>query len=288
MIVRGHFLSKPLHGRGMVLIAVLWMVAALSIIVIGVSHSVREESRVVSRARQGVEALALGDAAIQIVLQGMSSQSVPAERATKVDVLYRGVPMEVQVMPLNGLIDINGASVQLLSRLYAVAGGLKVEGAEALAQATVTARERKDSKGAAARFEAVEDLLQVPGVDYSLYARLSGLVTADLRGGGKVNPMAAPLGVLAVLAGGNASAASRIAADREAGSEGIDTTALDVSFTDNTTVRRFRIEARVPMVAEAWFRISRTVDLGSRARSGVPWHTFSSSHRFEPVGSKDF
>jgi general secretion pathway protein K len=272
----------------MVLIAVLWMVAALSIIVTGVSRSVREESRVVSRARQSVEALALGDAAIQIVLQSLSSRTGLVGRAEKVEVLYRGVPMTVQIMPLNGLIDINGAPMQMLSRLYAIAGGLPVERAEALAQATVTARERKDSRGGVARFEAVEDLLQVPGVDYSLYARLSGLVTADLRSGGKVNPLAAPLGVLTVLAGGNASVASRIAADREAGVEGIDTTALDAGFTDNTTVRRFRIEARVPMVDGAWFRISRSVDLGSRARSGVPWHTFSSSHRFEPVGSKDF
>ena len=285
--MRRHFLFPPLYHRGMVLIAVLWMVAALSIIVMGISRSVREESRVVSRARQSVEALALGDAAIQIVLQSMSSQQVLVSRAKKVEVLYRGVPMTVQVMPLNGLIDINGASVQLLSSLYAIAGGLSVDGAEALAQATVAARERKDSKGAAARFEAIEDLLQVPGVDYSLYARLSGLITADLRGGGKVNPLAAPLEVLTVLAGGNASVATRIAADREAGSEGIDTTALAAGFTDNTTVRRFRIEARVPMVDGAWFRISRRVDLGSRARSGVPWHTFSSSHRFEPVGSKD-
>ena len=162
--MRRHFLFPPLYHRGMVLIAVLWMVAALSIIVMGISRSVREESRVVSRARQSVEALALGDAAIQIVLQSMSSQQVLVSRANRVEVLYRGVPMTVQVMPLNGLIDINGASVQLLSSLYAIAGGLSVDGAEALAQATVAARERKDSKGAAARFEAIEDLLQVPGL----------------------------------------------------------------------------------------------------------------------------
>lgn len=286
--MRCNTLTRRQHGKGMVLIAVLWMVAALSVIVIGVSRSVREESRVVSRARQDVEALALGDAAIQIVLQGMSSKSVLTGRAEKIEVVFRGVPMTVQVMPLNGLIDINSAPVQLLARLYALAGGLSAEGAESLAQATVVARERTDSKGGRAAFEATEDLLQVPGVEYGLYARLSRLITADLRGGGKVNPLAAPLEVLTVLAGGNVSVASRIAADREAGLIGIDTTALDATFIDSTTVRRFRIEARVPMAEGAWFRISRNVDLGSRARSGVPWHTFSSSHRFEPVGSKEF
>ena len=273
--------------QGMVLIAVLWLVAALSIIVTGLTRSVREEARMMSRARQSVEALGIGDAAIQIVLQGMSAQPAPRGRLNEIDVVYRGVPVSVQVMPLNGLIDINAASLPLLARLYAVAGGLPTEAAEALAQATVAARERKDSAGRAVRFEAGEDLLQVPGIDYSLYARLSGLITADLRGGGKVNPMAAPLGVLAVLADGNVAVAQRIAADRRAGLEGIDTTALNAGVIDNATVRRFRLQARVPLVDGTWVRVARTVDLTPRARDGMPWHTFSSGHSFEPVGQKN-
>lgn len=272
----------------MVLIAVLWMVAALSIMVTGLTRSVREESRVMSRARQSVEALALGNAAIQITLQSLVSQAVPLGRMKQDMVAYRGVSMPVQIMPLNGLIDINSAPVPLLARLYVVAGGLSTEDAETLAQTTVAARERKDFKGSAVRFEAGEDLLQVQGFDYNLYARLSGFITADLRGSGKVNPMAAPLEVLVVLAGGDAAVASQIAADRDAGLEGIDTTALDAAFTDNTTARRFRIQVRVPMADASWLRVSRNIDLGSRARSGMPWHTFSSSHSFEPVARKDF
>lgn len=272
----------------MVLIAVLWMVVALSIMVTGLTRSVREESRVMSRSRQSVEALALGNAAIQITLQNLLSQSVTLGRMRQEVVVYRGVSMPVQIMPLNGLIDINSAPVPLLARLYVVAGGLSTEAAEKLAQATVAARERKDLKGSDVQFEAGEDLLQVPGLDYNLYARLSGFITTDLRGSGKVNPMAAPLEVLVVLAGGDAAVASRIAADRDAGLEGIDTTALDASFTDNTTARRFRIQARVPMADTSWLRVSRNIDLGSRVRSGVPWHTFSSSHSFEPVDRKDF
>lgn len=273
--------------RGMVLIAVLWMVVALSIMVTGLTRSVREESRLMSRARQSVEALALGDAAIQITLQRLLAQPTPVGRMKQEMVAYRGVSMAVQIMPLNGLIDINSAPVPLLARLYRLAGGLPPETADTLAQATVSARERKDLKGSAVRFEAGEDLLQVPGIGYDLYARLSGLITADLRGSGKVNPLAAPPEVLAVLAGGDAAVASHIAAERDAGLEGIDTTALDAGFTDITTARRFRIQARVPMADGSWVRVSRHIDLGARTRSGMPWHTFSSGHSFEPVGSKD-
>lgn len=287
MSMRVYRTSERLSHRGMVLIAVLWMVAALSIIVTGLTRSVREESRMMSRARQSVEALGLGDAAIQIVLQGMSSLPVQKGRMEEAKIAYRGVTISVQVMPLNGLIDINAAAMPLLIRLYSVAGGMPADAAEVLAQATVAARERKDSRGSAARFEASEDLLQVPGVDYGLYARLSGLITADLRGSGKVNPMAAPPEVLTVLAGGNAAVAMRIAADRHAGLEGIDTTALDASVIDNAIVRRFRVQARVPLPDGTWLRVSRTVDLTPRTRTGMPWHTFSSSHSFEPVGHKN-
>lgn len=272
--------------QGMVLIAVLWIVAALSIIVTGITRSVREEARMMSLARQGVEFSALGDAAIQLALQEMVSRTVPVGRLTQVDTTYRGISIPVEIMPLNGLININTASVALLSRLYTLAGGVPENAAEILAQATVEARERRDSRGSQVRFEAAEDLLQVPSIDYILYARLSGLITADLRGAGKVNPLAAPLKVLTILASGNAAAASKIAADREAGLEVIDTTALDATLIDSSTVRRFRLQARVPLPSGAGLLVSRSVDLIGRSSDGAPWQTFHSSYGMEPLHRK--
>lgn len=274
----------------MVLIAVLWMVAALSIIVTGITRSAREEARVVARMRQSVEAQALGDAAIHLVLQGMVARSEHSGRWEQVAVAFHGVNIAVQVMPLNGLIDINAASVPLLTSLYKVAGGLPEDASQALAQATVQARDRKDAKGSPVRFEAPEDLLQIPGVDYDLYARLVGLVTADLRGSGRINPMAAPPGVLAVLAGGDMALVSSIVTNRDAGpqSMGIDTTALDVASLDSTAVRRYRLQARVPMASGGWQQVSRSVDLTPRAREGMPWHTFNSSRGFEPASRTAF
>ena len=112
--------SAPSHG--VALIAVLWIVAALTIIVTGLSRTVRDEVHLVASARQSVVAQALGDAAIQLVLQGMAAQPQAVNRLTYVDTVYRGVPIRVEIMPLNGLIDINMAAAPLLSRLYEVAG----------------------------------------------------------------------------------------------------------------------------------------------------------------------
>ena len=275
-----------MRQHGMVLIAVLWMVAALSILVTGMTRSVREEARTLTLARQSVEGMALGDAAIQLVLQEMVSQPANANAAAslvQVSTVYRGVAIEVQVVPLNGLIDLNSAPETLLASLYAVAGGLPAESASTLAQATVQARQQRDVRGEQKRFEASEDLLQIQGVNYPLYARLSGLVTADLNGAGKVNPLAAPLGVLTVLAAGDAELASRIAQERAVGAVAVDTTALDSAFVQNTSVRRFRLQARVPLADGAWLNVSRSVDLNARGRDGVPWHTFHTSHGISPV-----
>lgn len=265
----------------MVLIAVLWMVAALSIIVTGMTRSVREEARMMSRARQAVAAEALGQAAIHLVLREMAEQTGPVAQLTTVETPYRGVTMQVQILPLNGLIDINNASAPLLERLYVVAGGVPAGTAAELAQATIDVRSRRDARGLQERFDASEDLMRVPGIDYTLYAKLSGLITADLRGSGKVNPLAAPPEVLVVLAGGDASAVARVAAGRSAGQGGVDTTALDASFVDNFVVRRFRLQARVPLAGGAWLRVSRNVEMGGRMREGLPWRTFHTQRGFE-------
>lgn len=272
------------HGvssRGLALLAVLWIVAALTIMVSGFSRAVRSEVQLISAARQSVVAQALGDAAIQLVLQEMAAKPVPVNRLTHVDTLYRNVQIGVEIMPLNGLIDISRANGPLLARLYEVAGGVSPELALALALATMEVRERRNTRGQPERLEAIEDLLRVPGVDYGLYAKISALITTDIRGSGRVSPMAAPEAVLAVLANGDARLATQIAQERDVGIEDIDTTAFDASFIDNASPRRYRIQARVPLENGAWLRTSRNVDLGISARDGMPWRTFYTERHVE-------
>ncbi|MCB2038693.1 MAG: general secretion pathway protein GspK, partial [Ottowia sp.] len=57
------------RGRGMALVAVLWIVAALSVMATGLTATVKDQIQAVSAERQGVEAEAIGDAAIDLVLQ---------------------------------------------------------------------------------------------------------------------------------------------------------------------------------------------------------------------------
>ena len=269
--------------RGVVLIAVLWIVMALSIIVTGLTRNVRDEARMLSVARQTAQAGALGDAAIQLVLQSMAFESRAVDRFTVVQTQYLGQVMAVQIMPLNGLIDINAAQVPLLTRLLTVAGGVPDAAAESIAQSIVEYRQQRTPQGTLKRFEAIEDLMRLPGVGYDLYARLSALITADIRGSGLVNPLAAPPGVLAVLAGGNAQLAGQLAAQRDAGQVGFDMTGLDGSLIGTSTVRRYRLQARVPLQDGGAILVSRYVDLNPRPRDGFPWATFHTQRDVEPA-----
>lgn len=267
--------------KGLALVAVLWIVAALSVMVTGVIRLTRDELHTVATQKQLVRADALGAGAINIVLQQMQTQPGAIKGLTVVPVQLEGVAMEVQVIPFSGFINLNSASPALLARLFTVAGGMSAQSAEQLAAVVVEQRQVRDSLGASVGFDAPEDLLQIPGVDYEVFARVAGLVVADRAGGvAGVNPLAAPIDVLTVLAGGNSALARQVASARGAQGAQADTSQLDATLLDRTLGNRFRLVARVPMNDGRWLLSSRGVDTGV-VRDGLPWRVFSTDRRIE-------
>ncbi len=273
--------------QGMALIAVLWLVAALSLMVTGVSGVIRQETRMVGVAKDKVTAQAQGDAAIVIVLQQIAAQKTVIQQLTEVPVSYQGSDVAVSVMPLSGLININGASLPLLNALLTIGGGVPDGAAQDMAINILERRERSSVEGRRPeRFEAIEDLMQVPGIDYDLYSRLAPLITAATSGSGgtAVNPLAAPPEVLLILAGGDANVANRIAAARAAGDVAIDTSGLDGSLARaGGGQRRYRVTAKVPMADGRTFLVDRSVYFGSRTRDGLPWYTFEARQMLQPA-----
>ncbi len=269
------------RDSGLALVAVLWIVAALTIVVMSMAQSVRQEVRAVSGARQAVVGEAWGQAAIALVAQDLAARVDKPRRVFTLEANFRDVPMQVRVQPLNGLIDLNNAPAGLLAMLFQHAGGLDKSRAAVLAGAVVAHRSVLDQRGRAIGFEAPEDLLRVAGIDYPLYARLAGLVTADLRGTGRVNALAANADVLGVLADGNFGRAAALAAEREEGRPAIDTTALQADYTDGIAhTTRYLLQARVPLPGGSWLLVARTVDFAA-TRHGVPWRILHGEHRFE-------
>jgi general secretion pathway protein K len=268
--------------RGVALVAVLWIVAALSIVVTSISSSVRQEVKAVSASRQSVVGEALGQAAIQLVLQDLAARPERTQALSYVDTVFKDTPMRVRVLPLTGLIDINNAPPGLLARLFRYAGA-DARAADALAAAAVEWRSANDGRGRPVGFEAPEDLLRVKGIDYTLYARLSEVVTADLQGNGRVSPPAATDAVLRVLASDNATLFAARPMERNATRAGMDTTSLNGEFIDsNAQTQRYQLQARVPLAGGSWLLVSRTVDFSS-GRNGLQWRITHTDARFEPV-----
>ncbi len=267
----------------MALIAVLWVVAAATIVFAGMAQSVKQELRTVGAARDAVVGDGIGQAAIFLALQEMTVRGQAPQRLHTVVQPFREIPVHVRVQPLTGLIDINNAPVGLLAALFQYGGGLDRPRSVALADAVAASRSRRDGAGRLLAFESPEDLLQVTGIDYPLYARLASLVTADVQGSGRVSVQAAPPDVLVVLAGGDAPRAAALAAARDAASPSLDTTYLPADFIETQgSTQFFQLQARVPLASGSWLLVSRTVDLGA-ARHGVPWRVLRSEHRIEPA-----
>ncbi len=263
---------------GVALIAVMWMVAALSLVITGLVYAVRGELRITSTAADSAVAAAVGDAAISIVLQRLVADRASVQGLTEMDAVFENQPIRVYVAPLNGYINPIKAPQTLLTDLFIVAGELPRAQAEALAAELVAAR-----SGNQARLEAPEDLMPWLGGDEALYARLSPLITTSSGGSGRVNPFAAPLGVLTVLAGGDAGLAARIAASRQVDGAMADTTLLPQAHIERSVVPQYRLEAHVPLTDGGTLLRIRVVDLNGVAEDGTPWRILEAHRAIEPA-----
>ncbi|MFY3382633.1 type II secretion system protein GspK [Paracidovorax sp. MALMAid1276] len=266
----------------MALIAVLWIVAALSLTATGLMQSAKQEIRASSRARQMVAAAALADGAIRVVLQDLAASRSAVGRAVRLNVPLMGQSVDVEVSGLKGLVDINHAPSGLLAALFEHAGAVPAPDATRLAQVLMEWRKRPGADGRPMGLDAPEDLLQVPGFDYPLYARIRPLISASLPGSGLVNPEAADLAVLTVLAQGNAALAAQLAAARETSSLPMDTTQLTAAFKDASTGNALSVTASVPVGDSLVLRRTWWVTLSASGRNGLPWRVLEQRQAIEP------
>lgn len=281
-------LRRTRQSRGLALIAVLWIVAALGVMTTGLLRSVKAEVQVASRQKQALVQGALADGAIRLALQEVLASKQPLDKPVAMPVQIEGQPVQVELWPLNGLIDINAAPELLLASLFQFAGGADAERALFLARQVIEVRSRRDPQGRPEGFDAPEDLLRVPGLDYPLYARIAPLVSASLAGSARVNPQAASPAMLAVLAQGNTALAAQLATVRDTSPQAMDTTQLTASFIDASPARALQAVARVASADGSATLSHWVVSLSASARTGLPWQVLetSRSHRPAPGGGR--
>jgi len=266
------------------------MVAALTVVALGLSYAVRGEVRAVSMQKEFAVAGALTEAGAILAARELAVRKGADTSLRRFEVTLEGHPVRVQVVPVTGLIDLNAAEEPLLTALMVVAGGVDAARASVLAQRILDWREPGDAprqSGAknaayvAARspfrtrggpFEAPEDLLQVLGIDFDLYVKVRPLVTVHQRGSGRVSPSAAPLPVLRVLAQGDEQVAVEYADARETLGALADSTRFPASYVGQSSTFRYVVEASLRLSNEA-FLVTRNVIDVSAPQESMPWTT---------------
>jgi general secretion pathway protein K len=210
---RANYHRHATFERGMALIAVLWIVAALSIMVMGMTQTVRQSIRSATMERDLVQGQAMGQAAIALALQEIWALPDRIVATDSAQISYANTNILVTAAPLNGWVALNGAPAPMLAAILQSAGGLDSARAQQMAATIVDWRDGTPQLPADAlvasgsskrRFEAVEDLMLVPGMNYDLYKRIEHLFTVHLSSSAPVNSAAAPPEVAQALGGNTA------------------------------------------------------------------------------------
>lgn len=271
------------RSRGLALLAVLWITAALAVLAQGLVLGLREDLAVARGLQQGVQLGARADAALLGLIQGLLQRRPlllrQVERLVGEDA--EG-PIELRIEPLNGWIDLNRAPAGLLQALLMHRAAWPETAARAQAQAWLAWREQPRPDGRPQGFEAIEDLMQVGGLDFATYTQIEPCLTVEAAGTGRVNPLAAPPAVLWVLAGGQAARAEALASRRESAGVTLDTTALEPGWTEVAPTSRVRLVAALALPDGRTFERVWRVSLapGQSPSSGLPWRVLGRQQQF--------
>ena len=279
-------------ARGAALVLVLWFVAALSVIALSLAGLSRSDVRGAALLVASARAAAIGDAGIQLALLEMDRDPQFIEQGGQAEFVFDAQRIDVTVQPDTGFVNLNTAPVELLRDLLASAGELDAERADEVARSMDAWRGANATGDLAAAYEAAgvafrprggpfastEDLLQVLGVDYDLYARIRDLVTPYGAGVG-LDDRYASLAVLRVLAGNREGVAERILDARRAGEVGVDTSLLEQKHVARGGGSYFKISASLDLGGTRFVR-SRWVTRSGGA-SGVPWTSLTVETRMQ-------
>ncbi len=288
--------------RGVALIAVLWIVALLTVIGAGFALDMRTETTLTQELLAGARARAAAEAG---VYRGIWELLKPDRRrrwradGTQRRWSFRSYRVTIALQDESGRIDLNTATPELLGALL-TAYGVEDERRAALVDTILDFRDADDAKGpngaedpeyqAEGRasgakdglFNTVAELMQVLGMSRRLYGRIAPALTVHSHQPG-VDAELAPPAVLRALVTGDASedALERYLDDRKSKAEDPSTdpagaqnaallSGLNPRFLSRSTGEVYTIQAmarvRRSNVASAVAHISATIRMTNQPR----------------------
>lgn len=278
---------------------VLWFIAALAFLVAGVVSLARTDVRQVQLQLQQTQAAAAGDGASMLAMRDLLLLQEEGEFKGR-GVLERNYTLgmqkvRVQAFPSTGLVNLNRASPELLVEVFKNGAGLSAEQAQKIAENIIvwrSARAQGEDEAAATyeqagkieprhgRFEVVEDVMQVLGVNRDIYERVADVLMASPAGQLGIDPLSASEAVLTIVAG-SADIANEIMttrADTPFEEHGFSTEIPEEYITQGVN-GLFRVDADVTMEDGNVYRRRRWIQRGAGNLDQLPWNVL----RSEPV-----
>ncbi|MBB6521009.1 type II secretion system protein GspK [Pseudoteredinibacter isoporae] len=298
--------SKASHkkaNQGLALVMVMWLVAAMSLLVAGVLYSARMDVKQVQLQSKFSKHEALADGAAKLLLRDYNF-ALGEQLEMRGPYLWQGellgVAAKGRMVSVKGLIDLNSVGLDAMAQLLSVRLEMEPEQALELAQNLIDWRRPVSGEftGMHAEYEAlglpvprhdrllsVADLLAVNGFNFEMLQALNDVVYVERSISGGVDPASAPIEVLSVLANGNEEVAlnyETMRREAEDSSELLNHAEFNADFfgQNASTLMRLDIELRVEqeiMTRRLW------VDTAGFSNA-VPWEVV----RVEPMQISQF
>lgn len=258
---------------GMALAIVVWFIAGMSLLVAGIVAQARVDTQMSQVHLARAKAVAAGDGAIKLMLADLVTDSPGVVGAGGMPMgNYRlgDIDVIVRLVPRAGLIDMRSASPEVLAALFVVAGGIGEEQAAVLAdnvlQSRTAGRGAGDRNELLPQLDAMEDLLQIPGLTRTLLDSLRDFIVVDKSARG-TDWSLVPEPLLRLLEYANPAQAEAVRARREAR-----TGAAGASRGGQAppTESAYRADALVRYGDKTWLR-RRWISMEPGASSALPW-----------------
>lgn len=189
--------------RGVALALLLWMLAALTLLVGGLISLSRSDVQLTALQLDQARAQAAAVGVAHVALRDMHTMALAGELNAEAGLqgVYElaGLSLRVTIVPASALVNLNSAAAPLLEVLLRHAGGLDEMQAQDLAAAIIDWRSGSvlDAEGnlmvddGRGMFRVEEEVLEVPGMTRDIFEKLRRFVHAQPDTGGELNLLAA-------------------------------------------------------------------------------------------------
>jgi hypothetical protein len=257
----------------MALAIVVWFIAGMSLLVAGIVAQARVDTQMSQVHLARAKAVAAGDGAINLMLADLVTNKPGLVGTLGMPVgNYRvgGIDVMVRLVPRAGLIDIKSASLEVLAALFVVAGGIGEDQARLVAESVLESRTAGrgagERNGQLPQLDAMEDLLQIPGLTRTLLDNVRDFIVVDEAARG-TDWSLVPEALVRLLEYANPTQADAVRARRE---RRADATGSAGEGQAVPLERAYRADAMVRYGDKTWLR-RRWMSMESGTSAGLPW-----------------